>query len=244
MYKIILLFIIIFILLLLFLKTNAYSICENVNKLLFKYSKTNDVYYSTNSVWMFDLRNNYNIIYDEYLEYSNKHTIISFKDIDDTQRFIDESNIPWPVIILRAYNKDTDKINYFNKTYELIKSIPGCTTAMFSILPPYKKIPRHNGIYKGVLRYHLALSTPINNEDCFIVVNKKKYSWKTGEDVMFDDTYEHYVQNNTDQYRVVLFLDIKKNFDNIFLDCINSIILYFVQFNDTVKTIVQNVNDN
>ena len=113
---------------------------------------------------------------------------------------------------------------------------------MISILPPGKKIPVHVGPYKGVLRYHLGLKIPKDINNCFIVVNKKKYCWEEGKDVLFDDTLEHYVENNTNETRVILFLDIKLNFNNILLNSINSFISTFGQFNDTVVDIVNNVN--
>ena len=35
----------------------------------------------------------------------------------------------------------------------------------------------------------------------------KEYRWKTGKVVIFDDTYEHFAINLTDNIRVVLFMD-------------------------------------
>ena len=93
------------------------------------------------------------------------------------------------------------------KTTELLKQIPGITTAMFSILGPQKHIPPHNGFYKGVYRYHLGLIIPKEGE-CYIVNGGQRYDWKEGEDVLFDDTFKHAVWNKTDETRVVLFCDV------------------------------------
>ena len=41
--------------------------------------------------------------------------------------------------------------------------------------------------------------------------------WNEGKDVIFDDMYSHYVMNNTKTTRVVLFLDILKDFNNKFI---------------------------
>ena len=46
-----------------------------------------------------------------------------------------------------------------------------CTTAYFSILEPGTKIKPHNGVYKGVLRYHLGLIVP--SGDLFIEIDGK-----------------------------------------------------------------------
>ena len=78
---------------------------------------------------------------------------------------------------------------------------------MFSVLSPHSKIKIHRGFFKGIIRFHLGLATP-NSDDCFIVVDNKKYSWRDGEAVLLDDTFLHYVENNSDQKRIILFCDI------------------------------------
>lgn len=79
-------------------------------------------------------------------------------------------------------------------------------TAFFSILEPGKQIEPHYGPFKGVLRYHLGIDIP--NGDCFINVNNEKYKWKNGEGVLFDETHQHYAQNNTKERRIILFIDV------------------------------------
>jgi beta-hydroxylase len=197
-------------------------------------------FYSTDLDWAKKLRNSTGVILKEYKQYSGK--LKRFKEIDEYQTIIDTGSIPWDILMLRVYNKDTNKIIHFPKTFQLIKDIPGCSLAMFSVLPPGKKLDPHYGVYKGILRYHLGLIIPKNKEDCTIMVNGKKKYWERGKDLMFDDTFIHSVNNNTDETRVILFLDIQKQFNNIFLDTLNSIILYFSQFNGTVNEIVNNTN--
>jgi beta-hydroxylase len=114
---------------------------------------------------------------------------------------------------------------------------------MFSILEPGKEIPRHKGIYNGVIRYHLGLITDkTDNNKCFIMLNGTKYVWTEGEDVIFDDMYSHYVMNNTKTTRVVLFLDIMKDFNNIFINYVNKILSKYIKYNDTTKKIIKNSN--
>ena len=113
---------------------------------------------------------------------------------------------------------------------------------MFSVLHSGKVLPEHCGPYKGVVRYHLGLITPKDNTHCLLTVNGIKYRWKEGEDIMFDDTFPHSVINRSDESRVILFLDIKKKFNNLFLDSLNTILLYLSKFNETVDHIVEKVN--
>jgi hypothetical protein len=46
------------------------------------------------------------------------------------------------------------------ETMRVLATIPGCTTAFFSILSPGKHIPPLRGAWAGVLRLHLALMMP------------------------------------------------------------------------------------
>jgi ornithine lipid ester-linked acyl 2-hydroxylase len=94
------------------------------------------------------------------------------------------------------------------RTTELVRSVPGMKTAMFSILAPGKHIPNHRGPYKGVLRHHLGLIVPEPAVACRIRVGDEIRHWTEGSSMVFDDTYDHEVWNETDGWRVVLFLDI------------------------------------
>lgn len=94
------------------------------------------------------------------------------------------------------------------QTAALLGSIPGITTAFFSILSPGKQIPPHRGIYKGVVRYHLGVKVPEPGPDCAIRVEDQTVSWSEGEGFFFDDVYEHEAWNRTNDVRVVLLLDV------------------------------------
>jgi len=82
------------------------------------------------------------------------------------------------------------------------------TTAFFSILSPGKHIPEHRGVFKGIMRYHLGLKVPENAKDCCIRVDEVSAYWQEGKGMLFDDTYQHEVWNNTDEIRVVLLMDV------------------------------------
>ena len=95
------------------------------------------------------------------------------------------------------------------KTVAILETIPSVNGAMISILPPGSKLTRHLDPIACSLRYHLGLSTP-NSNDCFINVDGKSYSWKDGEAFIFDETYLHYAQNNSDKNRLILMCDIER----------------------------------
>jgi beta-hydroxylase len=53
---------------------------------------------------------------------------------------------------------------------------------------------------------HMGLIIP-DPEKCHINVEGDKYHWQNGKVVLFDDTYNHYAVNETDELRVILFID-------------------------------------
>jgi beta-hydroxylase len=95
------------------------------------------------------------------------------------------------------------------RTTELLRGIPGVSAAMFTTLPPGAVLNPHKDPYAGSLRYHLGLVTP-NDDRCQIVVDGQAYSWRDGEDVIFDETYIHQAENRTDVERLILFCDIER----------------------------------
>lgn len=95
------------------------------------------------------------------------------------------------------------------KTVELLKGIPTVKGAMFALLDPRSHLNPHRDPFAGSIRYHLGLVTP-NTDACFISVDGERYSWKDGEAVLFDETYIHFVENNTDETRIILLCDIER----------------------------------
>jgi aspartyl/asparaginyl beta-hydroxylase (cupin superfamily) len=95
-------------------------------------------------------------------------------------------------------------------TMKLLQKIPGMKTAFFSILSPHKHIPAHRGAYNGILRLHLGLLVPEPRERCRIRIGNEYRHWTEGKTLIFDDTFNHEVWNDTDGYRVVLFVDFAR----------------------------------
>jgi ornithine lipid ester-linked acyl 2-hydroxylase len=223
---------------------NAYQILDFINNLFDLCCCTNqpDYYPTSDFPWSENIRGHYQDIREEFLDYANKFTLPRMKTIDHFQTFMDTTEIPWNFLFLKVYNVETDKLQHFPKTKELLSHIPRHTSVMISILPAGKSLAPHCGSYKGVLRYQLALIVPKDNINCKLVVNNKPYWWKEGEDLMFDDTIVHYVVNNTDEMRVVIMLDIQRDFHNIVLDLLNTIIIYCMRFNPTIRDIIKNTN--
>ncbi|KIG04479.1 Aspartyl/Asparaginyl beta-hydroxylase [Burkholderia sp. MR1] len=95
------------------------------------------------------------------------------------------------------------------RTLAILQAIPTVKAAMFAMLPPGGTLTLHRDPYAGSLRYYLGLATP-NDDGCAIIVDGERYSWRDGEDVVFDETYLHSAENRTDKDRIILFCDIER----------------------------------
>jgi ornithine lipid ester-linked acyl 2-hydroxylase len=93
------------------------------------------------------------------------------------------------------------------RTAEVLDSIPGLTTAFYSILSPHKTIGAHRGPWRGVLRYHLGLKVPRPADASGIEVGGEVSHWEEGRSLVFDDGFEHRAWNGSDGVRAVLFVD-------------------------------------
>jgi aspartyl/asparaginyl beta-hydroxylase (cupin superfamily) len=135
-----------------------------------------------------------------------------YHDVDESQREIsgrDPGN--WRVLFLHHWGANGPLPNaaLCPRTVELIRSVPGVLQAFVSILEPGKSVPAHRGPTLGTLRYHMALKVPEKNPPA-IRVKDQRYTWKVGESVLFDDSLEHEVYNESDDTRVVLIIDVMR----------------------------------
>jgi aspartyl/asparaginyl beta-hydroxylase (cupin superfamily) len=134
-----------------------------------------------------------------------------YHEIDPLQRQVSEKTDPhrsWSIFMLNSMDVRWEE----NRarcpvTSGLVDQMPDLFQAFFSILEGGKSIPAHNGIYRGYLRYHLALKVPRENPPK-IRVKDQFHQWKEGESVLFDDSWEHQVYNEASDFRVVLIVDI------------------------------------
>lgn len=93
------------------------------------------------------------------------------------------------------------------RTIAALKKVPNLFQASFSILDPGKSIPAHNGPYYGYLRYHLGIEVP-DDDPPQIRIRDHVHTWRDGESVLFDDSWNHEVINNCAERRVVLIVDV------------------------------------
>jgi len=163
-----------------------------------------------------------------------------FHELSPDQKRISKGN-NWKTFAFYVYGQRVDdNCALCPRTAALLDTLPGMRTAMFSILAPQYHIVPHKGPTRAVIRAHLALKVPTDSEKVWIRVDDQILHWKEGEVMLFDDTYEHEVRNDTDETRAVLFLDIDRPMDRIGT-LFNSIIVRLIQASSYVKQPIKNV---
>jgi ornithine lipid ester-linked acyl 2-hydroxylase len=159
--------------------------------------------------WISEIEANWTTIREEMARVlEDRDALPNFQDISKDQIEITDDD-RWKTFFLYGFGFEAALgVELCPKTAALMQKIPGMKTAMFSILSPRKHILDHRGPYKGVLRYHLGLIVPEDARACRIRVGDDIRHWEEGQSMIFDDTYNHEVWNDTDQTRVVLFVDV------------------------------------
>ena len=125
-------------------------------------------------------------------------------------------------------------------TAKTLDQVPGLQNAWFSILAPGYHIPPHRGPTKAVVRCHLGLVIPAQAERCWIRVGGETRHWQNDRCLLFDDTFEHEVRNDTSEARVVLFIDVDRPLDSAGERC-RRVVLALLRASSYVKRPLANL---
>lgn len=171
-----------------------------------------------------------------------KQELPNFQEISKDQDLLTQDNL-WKTVFLEAYGVRSQLgRSSCPVTAELCDRVPGLKLAMFSMLGGGKHIPAHRGPWKGVVRFHLGLVIPTPPGSARIRVGDQTRAWRVGEGMFFDDSYNHEVWNDSEQDRVVLFLDVVRpcSWPGSWL---NSCVLWALSRSPFVRDIERNLRD-
>ena len=156
------------------------------------------------------LRENWEVIRDEALALFDQGRIKTSDGYNDWG-FNSFFRSGWKRFYLKWYDDALPSARRMcPRTVALLESIPGIKGAMFATLAPGARLVQHRDPFAGSLRYHLGLVTPTHPGECRILVDGIPYTWRDGEDLLFDETFIHYAENTTDQTRIILFCDVER----------------------------------
>ena len=118
----------------------------------------------------------------------------------------------WRMFVIKVYGATVPENAARCPTLRaLLNKHPEVLSATFSYLAPGKHVPVHRGPFRGVLRFHLGLSMPRNDQGdlgAILWIDGLPYCLDDGDTLLWDDTYPHEVLNATDKVRVALLLDV------------------------------------
>ena len=120
----------------------------------------------------------------------------------------------WRLLNIKAGDLYSEvALQYFPFLVSILKQLPEVQSCVISVLEPGIQIPIHVGYYKGILRYMLPTHIPNDKKNVYLCVNGIKYHWAEGDGVLWDDTFPHKVNNNTNEIRVLLYMDVVRPLD-------------------------------
>jgi ornithine lipid ester-linked acyl 2-hydroxylase len=184
-----------------------------VEKVLIKFSLNGNppIYDNSTFPWCLEIEKEWKTIRKELdTVMERREELPSFHEIMSEVKTITEDD-HWKTFFLAGFGLESkENCRRCPETARILKKIPGMKTAFFSILSPNKHIPPHRGAYNGVLRYHLGLIVPEPIEKCRIRIAKEITHWEEGKSLIFDDSFNHEVWNETAGHRAVLFVDFER----------------------------------
>lgn len=117
----------------------------------------------------------------------------------------------WKVRSLRVWGVEMYDIQkYFPETMKLLAGVDGVINIGFNLLEPNAAIKPHCGDTNAIIRCHLGLLIPEENDSCAIKVNNEIKYWQQGKVIGFVDAYNHEAWNKTNKKRIIMLFDILK----------------------------------
>ncbi len=154
--------------------------------------------------WVKILQNGYPDIKREALSIFNENRMVEHPQNNDLA-----NEGTWKTFFLYKNGKKfEDNAAIYPFTTKLIESIPGTSRAgrvYFSAMTPGTHVKAHCGPHNFKLRCHLGIVT---SPDAVIRVGNEIRYWEDGKCIVFDDSFEHEVWNNSHVTRIVLICDV------------------------------------
>lgn len=98
----------------------------------------------------------------------------------------------------------------FPKTTAILRPLKRVNFAAFSRLHPRSTLQPHTHFNPSCLILHVGLVIP-GESACGLQVGEEKHIWRcAGDSVIFDDNLEHSAWNDSDEERVILYVDFTR----------------------------------
>jgi aspartyl/asparaginyl beta-hydroxylase (cupin superfamily) len=127
-------------------------------------------------------------------------------------------NDSWTQYGILCYNDQVNDIfkpylsNILPKTYEMLSKIGGIKICAFVKLKAHAMLPchTHEEIHnEGLLQLHLPLITASEKNYAYLNVKGEFKQHICGEPIIFDGSLDHFAINESDEDRIILYLEFK-----------------------------------
>jgi aspartate beta-hydroxylase len=162
---------------------------------------------------LMEIQKYWQIIRDEGLKLLSKDGVFA----NEAENLKDTGD--WKQFELFARGVKTKQCNLAPMTCKIIEKFTAAAKCKrgqvkFSVLHPGTHVFSHCGPTNCRVRCHLGLKVP---EKTFIRVAEETRSWKEGDWLIFDDSFEHEVWHNGTSPRLVLIGEHLRNFSDILI---------------------------
>lgn len=212
---------ILFIIILFILTYFSYKVSYKLNDYVYgkyitkKYNITSDTKYFNIEIYP-ELNNikKYNI--DNELDLLLKKNLTDWSDWPEKNLYNSQKNI-WKIMPFYYYGYWFESnCNKMPNLTNFLKKLKTIKIALLSVLSPRTTLKQHKGWgshSNNVLRCHYGLQVPNNcymnvkNDNEFIgtIQPHKKDEW-----LIFDDSKTHFASNDSDEYRIILIIDLDR----------------------------------
>ena len=164
-------------------------------------ARSQPVYDPSEFSWAPDIAREFDAVRRELLEYS------AASDLETQPQNLTDSG-RWNVLYFSVGGERVEATRHAcPRTSAIIDSIPGAGQAgqvYRLVLRGGTHIGKHFGPTRTKLRSHLGLVVP---DGARIRIGEETHEWQEGELLIFDDSFEHEVWNDSSNERVVLIVD-------------------------------------
>uniref|UniRef100_A0A6G1RDW3 Uncharacterized protein n=1 Tax=Hypotaenidia okinawae TaxID=2861861 RepID=A0A6G1RDW3_9GRUI len=153
------------------------------------------------------LEKNWKLIRDEGLSVMDKKSSLFLPEDENLREKGDWSQFT----LWQQGRKNENACKSVPKTCALLERFPeatGCRRGQikYSIMHPGTHVWPHTGPTNCRLRMHLGLVIP--NEGCRIRCAQENRTWEEGKVLIFDDSFEHEVWQDAENYRLIFIVDV------------------------------------
>lgn len=177
-----------------------------------------EVYPSSDWPWISEIEANFDGIraeLDAFLDRTSMPHVASMSGLDpDGERAA--SAVPpvegaWRALLLYTRGEWVEETcAHFPFTRSLFANMGNRNNLGFSAVEGGSRIKAHVGPNRGNLRVQLPMIVPGQYGDCRIRVGSEMLNWEERKAIVFDQSIEHEVWNDTDDLRVLLMVEIEQ----------------------------------